>query len=460
MKSFTRQIMVGALGAWTGSVHATEYHAHGLLGAYVAKETVKDGAEKSSSNDQEAVLGRLFFDATRMGGVRSQFTLDVRDRYDSFGAQDQDRPRLVPSNDAQIRQLALKYPFESGRLYAALGRVPIIDAAVIGNDGLDVQYRMTNRFRLGGFAGLYPELRYGVQPSLAQELPQGGLYGIYDDKSAGWEKHTLISSAIVSRQKASESAVLAGETPPSDQESPSLMLFANAVHQASADRRYTGLAQLDLAPHVSARNVWLGWHASLTPGLSSTLSLVRIDPTGYNRQRDALDTLQPSVLTRVSADLRHQMNREWTLLYDGAFGTRSADQRTRIEAGTRAVRSGLIKGRLSLYGGFGFRKNYISQDLLARAGATYAWNTYDLALHQQVVSQKKDDGTERQSFVSDVTGSALFSDSILGTLTVEYAQAGSSRSVSGMAGIGFRFGSGQETPSGPNPAPPTPVERL
>ena len=460
VKYHLKSLVLGTALGWGGAALGTEYHSHGLLGVYQAKETVRDASDKTISNDQEALLGRLYFDATRIGGVRSQFTFDVRDRYDSFSTQDQDRPRLVAGNDAQVRQLAIKYPFESGRLYAALGRVPIVDAAVLANDGLDLAYRITNRLRIGGFGGLYPELRFDIQPQPLEGRPQLGLYGVYDDKSSGWDKHTLISSAVVSRGKIDEEGTSNGGAILGNRENPTLMWFANAVHQASPETRYTGMAQVDVAPQPFARNIWLGWHSLISPKVSSRLSLIRIDPTGYNRQRDALDALAPSVLTRFSMDLRHRLTTEWTLLYDAAFGMRSLDQRSRFEGGSRLLRSGLLKGRLNVYAGAGIRKNYASQDMIVRSGASYAWNMYDVAVHQQFISENRDAGDSRNSLVTDVTGSTIFRDHIFGTLTVEYAQAGTSRILSGMAGLGFRLGSGQATPPGQFPVPPTPVERL
>lgn len=453
-------IVIGTLLAVSSRAYGTDYHSHGLVGFYQSKESVNDGSGAPTANDQAALLGRLYFDATRIGGTKSQFTFDVRDRYDSFGAADRDRPRLVASNEAQVRQLAIKYPMESGNVYAALGRVPIMDAALIANDGIDAAYRVTPHVRIGLFGGYYPEIRYFNQPSPSDEIPQAGFYLIYDDKSPGWEKHTLISTSLVSRHY---DAVRTGNTPDDifgDRKNPSLLWFANMVHQASPTTRYTGMVQLDLLPQAFARNIWLGWHSLITSDLSSSLSFVRIDATGYERQRDALDQLQPSVLTRFSGELRQRMNREWTILYDGAFGTRGVDSRTRIEGGIRLVRSGLFKSRLNVYGGGGVRKNYLSQDLIARAGGSYVWRDFDLGVQQQYVTQQREDGETVTSFITDVTGSTLFANNILGTLTVEYAQGNTSRVLSGMAGVGFRLGSGQATPPAQSPIPPPPVERL
>lgn len=452
---FTIVLLARAAGAY-----AADYHSHGLFGLYQSKESVRDGSGASTTNDQAAVLGRLYFDAAHIGGGKNQFTFDVRDRYDSFGAADRDRPRLVASNEAQVRQLAIKYPMESGKVYAALGRVPIMDAALIANDGIDAAYRASPNVRLGLFGGYYPDVRYFTQPSPKDEIPQAGFYLIYDDKSPGWEKHTLVSTSLVSRNY---DAVRTGNTPEDifgDRKNPSLLWFANMVHQASPSTRYTGMVQLDLLPQSFARNIWLGWHSLLTTDLSSSLSFVRIDATGYERQRDALDQLSPSVLTRLSADLRQRLGREWTILYDGAFGSRAVDGRSRMEGGIRLLRSGLLKGRLNIYGGGGLRKNYLSQDVLARAGGSYVWKNFDLGVQQQYVMQQRDDGPSVTSFITDVTGSTIFGNNILGTLTVEYAQGNTSRVVSGMAGLGFRIGSGQTTPPAQSPIPPPPVERL
>ena len=446
--------------ALSAQAYGTDYHAHGLLGFYQSKESVQDGTGASTSNDQAALLGRLYFDAMRIGGVKSQFTLDVRDKYDSFGAADRDRPRLVASNEGQIRQLAIKYPMESGNVYAALGRVPIMDAALMANDGIDAAYRISPKVRLGLFGGYYPEIRYFTQPSPSDEIPQGGFYLIYDDKSPGWEKHTLFSTSLLSRNYDAVRSESTTDEILGDRKDPSLLWFANMIHQASPTTRYTGMVQLDLLPQAFARNIWLGWHSQITSDLSSSLSFVRIDATGYERQRDALDQLAPSVLTRLSGELRQRMNRDWTILYDGAFGTRAADGRTRTEGGMRILRSGLLKSRLNVYGGGGVRKNYLSQDLIARAGGSYVWRNFDLGVQQQYVTQQRDDGASVTSFITDVTGSTIFANNILGTLTVEYAQGNSSRIMSGMAGLGFRLGSGQATPPAQSPIPPPPVERL
>jgi hypothetical protein len=98
-----RAILIMALGATASSrAYAVDYDARAVGGIYTAKET--------PSNDDQAALARAYLDVRAIGPQKNEFVFDFRDKYDAFGAVDKEHLVLLPSNDPQLRQLAVKDP--------------------------------------------------------------------------------------------------------------------------------------------------------------------------------------------------------------------------------------------------------------------------------------------------------------------------------------------------------------
>src|SRR5690606_1052080 len=115
---------------------AVEYNGRTMLGGYVAKETLKDEAQGTTTkNDSQAALGRIFLDVTEIGPLQNQFVFDFRDKYDFFGVHDRENLLLSEANEPQLRQFALKSDPKSTSLQWSAGRFPVSPAGVPVTDG-------------------------------------------------------------------------------------------------------------------------------------------------------------------------------------------------------------------------------------------------------------------------------------------------------------------------------------
>jgi hypothetical protein len=440
-------ILLGlALGVESQPLLAMDYHIRALGGVYQSTETTIEPVDGSTQNDAQAALGSLYLDMRKLGPLNNQFTFEFRDRYDSFGNLDQDQPKLVVSTEPEVRQLVLRYPNAKGSIYGAVGRFPVVDAATIANDGLELGFRATNSLRIGVFGGLYPERKDGNTVQLSEEGTQQGIYLDFDDRSLSRDIHTYVGSAIVKREPSQKTNEDPLSTEATNQAR--ILSYNNIVFQPSSKSRWTGLTLFDLAPKPRAQNLWISYNQRYTTNLSLNLYLLRLDPTEYEKQRDIRDRLSSSSLTRAHLLVKHSLGKTPALWYDAAFGIRSRDKLTREQFGLRLVLSRINGGPLGAYVGAWSRKNYESKDTVYKGGLNYSSEKYDASLVQQYIIEKHRDGTTSKPLITDLTAGWFFNREVMGTATLEYAVDEKVTIVSGLIGIGLRMTSDQLTPPG------------
>lgn len=438
------------------AARAADHYGRVNLGAYQSKETHSTESAGTKSNDQQAALGSFYLDVTKIGPFHNEFTLDFRDRYDSFAARDPDQPRLVEANEPQLRELAVKYPYEAGDLYWSLGRFPVADAAVLGNDGGELGYRVSPTVRLGLFGGLHPEHRDGKTLEIADEDRQEGVYAIYQDRTQSWDRNVYAATSVVARQPVT---VATDEPEAADQDTDTVaqnypavpaknraFWYTNVVYQPASGTRLTWLSHVDAAPEAHARNLWASYFRQLSPRLSTTVSVLRLDLTEYERQRDIRDSLPASTWTQGRGDVRFKLSKFFLIQGDTAYGTRGLDSKTRAEGNARFVASSLFTGHVSAYAGGGYRKNFESRDTIARFGASFYAPKVEISLNEQYIEERHDDGTTLHPSITDLTLGYLLGEQTLGSLTLEYADDERVTIVSGLLTLGFRFGAKQLTP--------------
>ncbi len=443
---FIWSILGLALGVGSQPLRAMDYHVRALGGVYQSSETYKDPVDGSTKNDAQAALGSFYLDLRQLGPADNQFTFEFRDRYDSFGNLDQDQPRLVVSTEPEVRQLVLRYPNIKGSVYGAVGRFPVVDAATISNDGLELGYRATNSLRMGVFGGLYPERKDGNTVLLSEEGAQQGVYLDYDDKSSRRDVHTYIGSAIVRREPSQKASVDPLSAEVTNQAR--LLSYNNIVFQPWANSRWTGLTLIDLAPKPRAQNLWVSYNQRYNAKLSSNIYLLRLDPTEYEKQRDIRDRLGASPLTRAHLLFKQSLGKTPALWYDVAYGVRSRDKLTRQQFGLRLVLSRINGGPLGAHVGAWSRKNYETKDTIFKGGLNYSSEKYDVSLVQQYIIEKHRDGKTSTPLITDLTAGWFFNREVMGTASLEYAVDEKVTIVSGLIGIGLRMTSDQLTPPG------------
>lgn len=425
---------------------AMDYHVRALGGIYQSSETSKTPVDGSLKNDSQAVLGSFYLDMREIGPADNQFTFEFRDRYDSFGNLEQGQTRLVVSTEPEVRQFALRYPNIKGDLYGTIGRFPILDAATIANDGVELGLRASKSFRFGAFGGLYPERKDGNTVLFTEEGAQQGLYLDYDDKSSSRDVHTYIGTAILRREPSQQSVPL-DTAIPLDKPTRAIS-YSNIVFQPSRNVRFSGLTLFDLSPKPRAKNVWAAYNQRYTSSLSSNLYLLRIDPTEYDRQRDFRDRLGASVLTRGHLLVKQSLGKTPAVWFDAAYGVRSADKLKRQQVGLRLILSRIMGGPLGAHMGAWTRQNYESKDTVFKSGIDYSGEKFDLSLVQQYILEKKFDGKKSTPLITDLTAGWFVTRQIMGTASLEYAVDEKVTIISGLVGVGLRLSSDQLTPAG------------
>jgi hypothetical protein len=474
-------LVLAAAAAAAGRAAASESAGYVNLGFYSAKEQLATASADVTSNDYETALGRAYLDVTKIGPYSNEVTFDLRDKYDAYGGVDAYNSRLVAADQPELRQLALKYPYEDGSLYWALGRFPVADAEVLGNDGADLGVRF-GRVKVGAFGGLLPEQRYGRTVQLQKEDHQAGLYAIYQDKGQDkvqdWTRSTYASTAFVLRQpvqaddrqvptgaaagtiagdqpspppgQPETASTTSGVTPVTAAEPPLLknyvFWYANVQHQPSDRTRLSLVSHVDLQPAGTLRNLWASVSHAATPRLSGTVSALHLDLTEYERQRDLRDTLPASVYNEGRFDARFKLNRYYLVDGDAIAGSRSLDGKQKAAVDGRFVASSLAHGHLQAFAGGGYRTEFIMKDTILKVGATLYARRLELGVTQQFIVENRDSGEVYHPLVSDLSLGFVLANSVLASGDVEYAKDERATIVSGLVTLGYRFGGKQQTP--------------
>ena len=440
---------------------AYEYTGRLNLGAYAARENVKTSDSGSSANDAMLSLARAYLDVTRIGGDNLEVIVDARDKYDAFGRVDPALGRLVQANETQVRQLVLKSPPSSGTVYWSVCRFVAADASVLGNDGLEGGYRWNSTSRVAFFGGLYPEHRGNRSMKLPDEDRQIGAYGVYEDLGRTGDSHVYAATSLVMRRAVSDvesldnpAAPLSGSTLPG--QSPSLppdhpignylFWYANAIKQFENGQRLSYLSHIDVQPSLRVRNLWASLYEPISPQFIGTLGLIHLNLTEYQRRRDLLDRLPPSAYTQVGGDVRWKFSTQIALVGETSYGMRVNDSKNQALFGGKIVATGLMRGHLTLFGGGGYRKNFISNDLFTKAGATYYATSTAISANVQYTNQNRDSGVKLHPLVVDFEASSMFSRQIMGSVVLESARDEQASVFSVLLSLGYRINHRQLTP--------------
>lgn len=435
----------------SGEARAAEYYGRVMVGAYQSDEKEATPVEGTDSNDQSAILGRAYLDVTGIGPFRNEVVLDFRDKYDEFGQRDDKRIALIPSNEPQLRQLAIKYPFEGDRIFWSLGRFPVEDAGVVANDGAEVGYKMTANWRLGLFGGLIPDTAPGESTTVNADDKEVGAYATYQARTKDWWQHSYFANGLVYKDTQEEPVILDdGTTEESNPDTGKVSVqnvnwYTQSVYQASQTTRISAVGYVNLSPAAYVRNFWGSYFRQLLPAFSATVSVMRLDLTEYRKIRDIRETIGPSGYTQGKLSVLQKLNKRIGITGDVLYGTRE-DGLMKYEVAPGARVSQLANNKLSLYGRGGFRRNFVSKDTFVTVGGDFYAKKFELGLNQEYRIENKGDAGTLHAMITDASVSTMLADSILGSAMVEYAKDENVTIMSGLLTLGYRFGSRQMTP--------------
>ena len=459
-------VRISSLLAMFASVLSTpalayEYTGRLNLGVYAARENLNTTDSGSRENDAFLTLARAYVDVTRIGSDNLELIVDARDKYDSFGRVEPTLGRLVQANEPQLRQLVLKSPPSSGALYWSLGRFVAADASVLGNDGVEGGYKWNANSRIAFFGSLYPEHRGNRSLKITEEDRQGGAYGVYEDLGRAGESHTYAATSLVMRKAVSDiesldnpAAPLLGSTlpgqsptlPPDHPLGNYLFWYTNAIRQYENGQRLSYLSHVDIQPSLRVRNLWASLYEPISPHFIGTLGIIHLNLTEYQRRRDLLDRLPPSAYTQVGGDARWKLSNQYAVVGETSYGIRGNDGKNQVVLGGKVVATGLMRGHLTVFGGAGYRKNFISNDIFTKAGVTYYASSTSISSSAQYTTQNRDTGVKLHPMVIDLEASSMFNRQLMGSIMLESARDEQASVFSVLLSLGYRINHRQLTP--------------
>ncbi len=474
--SIRRRLAALALLLSSPCAHAAEYSGHATVGVLSVKEKYQTPVAGSATNDQQAALGRFYLDVTNIGALGLQTTFDVRDKYDQYGAVDKEKLVLVPANEPDLRQAAIKYPNANGRLFWSAGRFPIPEAGLTGNDGAAMGWRTTPSFRVGAFGGLVP--RDPGQKVPQDPIPEAGIFTVLQQRTNRIQteaQHLYVANSLVYQKEspvtatpssgsAGAAAAAAGESATRDAADdtttgavkPSAYWYANAIYHPNMQTRYTLVSHLFVQPKAYLRNLWLSGYRQWTPDWSGTLQLLRLDLTDYKRQQSVRETLPASEYTQAKVAVGQKLSKTAALTYAVLYGSRGADSLNKTDASVTLKFSELASQSLAAFVQAGVRKNFRSDDRYARIGVTYYGRRGEVSLTQELAQEKPAEGDPLNPKLTDVAAMVMLTDTLFGGLNLTYVQDERVTITSAMATLSLRFDSRQLTPLR-NAAPPVDV---
>ena len=456
-------LLAAALVLAPTSAYAVEYDGRVTAGVYQSKETLAEPSAGSQTNDSWAYLARAFLDLTAIGPYHNEFVVDVHDRYDYFGQVDRERLVLSDANEPELRQLAVKYPYEGDDLYWSLGRFPIAHAGVLALDGAELGYGLTNTWRLGLFGGLVPaSKKYNETDKPDPDDREVGLYSVYETKNQDWFHHTYFANSFIVEQASLTPETLEGltgddttnvltsgaatETPATKTSTTSVRWYTNLIYQSGQGSRLTALSYLYLTPKAYLRNFWLAYYRELTRTLTSTVSLTHLDLTEYDKVKDIRETIAPSAYEQGKGELKQKIGRRVEMKYEALYGKRTADGLNKWQVAAGPVVSQVFRSHVEASLRLGYRKNFLSHDDFAKVGVMYYARSFDIGVTEQAVIERHDDGRTLHPMFSELSFDGLVGQNILAGVALEYAKDENATVTSGLLTLGYRINSKQMTP--------------
>ncbi len=98
-------------------VEAIETQGQLRLGTFSRNVKFEDNSAGEQTNDELIYSSQLTMNVFDFNSSSDMFTLDARDKIDTYGKLEVENLRLINYNQFQIRRLAYERPWDSNRLY-------------------------------------------------------------------------------------------------------------------------------------------------------------------------------------------------------------------------------------------------------------------------------------------------------------------------------------------------------
>mgnify|MGYP001288638884 FL=1 len=148
--SVTRPIIIFALILNSSLLLAMNIGGSVRIGVLTSKEKLEPSLAKESSNDHNMTFVRALIRGSGINRGKSQFTLDLRSKYNPYGTLDAAAETLAPQTSNIIQQASFEKLSKFKGFYYKLGVFPIKEAG-INNAGMELGIRTSQIYPILGF---------------------------------------------------------------------------------------------------------------------------------------------------------------------------------------------------------------------------------------------------------------------------------------------------------------------
>lgn len=439
MKFFSYLMIQIALLLWCHEAHAIKTHGRIILGTSAITERYNSNTFGSTSNDFLVLSGRFFYKISELGNDKWEIVTDLRDKNDFFGKLNQEQLQLDPKNEFQVRQFSTRWVNPAGSWSSQFGRFQLIEPGAVFVDGANGEYRFNPEWKTGLFAGLNPksiEKSYLEFDAYAQ---QAGAYLTYQSKDRGWDENSYVTHGIVQQKYKNETE--------------RSFLFQNVIYQWQDDSRIINTAYFDFVPSSKLQTLIFLYQQWWNEIMSTEIGHLHIDVIEYRRNQGVLEKLVPSPYDESHVDFEFRTAKYQNLKLDLRSGKRQIDNLQRTEADLTYNLSQFFSRNVDFQTRIGYRKNFTSNDVLAKFNIGYFSKSWEFFLDQQFEQDKNIDGTTTNPVISEIGATAYLTRRFFMTTSFQRTADENVTIYSTLFRMIYRFGD-QETAPIRDGAPP------
>lgn len=337
---------------------AVNFDGNIRTGVYSSQISIADDTSGNGINNQQIISSRFHLDVSEISR-NDKVSIDIRDKYDFFGAIDSELLQLESKNTILVRELVYKKPWYNNPLYFSLGRFSLPEANILANDGAEIGYRFNRNNRLSLFGGLADKSIY--LPREISEDPEGfdktqfGLFWYFEDTSPEMGDSIRVTNAIA---KAPTVSLLNASS--------RLYYHHYGLWLLEGDNRLTSFVDIDLTPNMNLRKLILSY--SLLGNRSQFFAnITRLHQDDFRLKREIRYELPASKLNLLSSRFIYRHTRDVSSEFVGDVQNRVSDSLNSFDLGY-GLRLKDIFTRTSAIGFLaGYRSHFLSNDMYFKA---------------------------------------------------------------------------------------------
>ena len=178
----------------------------------------------------------------------------------------------------------------------------------------------------------------------------------------------------------------------------------------------------------------------------TTLNASAVDAIEYSRRRGVREILNPSVYKEGSLRVRYRQSEKLFWELSSLYGKRDADSLSRAEYTLGVTLPTVINNHFDIYGLLGSRRNFTSNDLLARAGLGWFSRQWELTWDEEYMVENQDGGSIYHPLTTELSIARTFADSLFATISVQDVRDERVQILAAYFRLTYRFGNKEISP--------------